>query len=57
MDKGLSKWSLIFAHEKVFDCVDYDMLKRKLFFYGVQESASDWLTSCTNNWIQLDKLN
>jgi hypothetical protein len=41
---------------KAFDCVNHDILIKKLQYYGIQESTLNWFKSCLSNRSQRTKL-
>jgi hypothetical protein len=57
MDKGLLNGVIFLELKKAFDCVDHDILIKKLSIYGIHGLTLDWFRSYLSNRKQICKSN
>ena len=56
MDKGCLNGVLFLDLKKAFDCVDHDILLKKMHVYGIQEQALKWFRSYLTDRTQMCKI-
>ena len=56
MDKGYLNGVLFLDLKKAFDCVDHDILLKKMHVYGIQEQALKWFRSYLTDRTQMCKI-
>ena len=57
MDRGSLNGVIFLDVKKAFDCVDYTILLRKLYNYGITEKSLEWFQSYLTDRIQTCKVN
>ena len=56
MDKGCLNRVLFLDLKKAFDCVDHDILLKKMHVYGIQDQAFKWFRSYLTDTTQMCKI-
>ena len=56
MDKGCLNGVLFLDLKKAFDCVDHDILLKKMYMYGIQDQALKWFKSYFTDRTQMCKI-
>jgi hypothetical protein len=56
MDKGCLNGVLFLDLKKAFDCVDHDILLKKMHVYSIQEQALKWFRSYLTDRTQMCKI-